>query len=84
MRELINSIAIDKLRHSFVGILLITLYFVTSVLNISEIWALIGSVILAGGNEVYQKVTKSGEPSLLDFLYTMIAPVLVFILIQIL
>lgn len=73
------DIAIDKLKHSFVGILLCFAFYVTEVLHVNHIWAYLFCLVIAATREIEQKITKKGTPELLDFLYTIIAPTIFYI-----
>lgn len=70
----------DKLIHSWYGAIISTLYIPCLILNINSIVVLGIALIAAIGNEVYQKVTKTGVVDLSDIVFTMIIPSLCYVI----
>lgn len=80
MKEWINGLPIDKLRHWAVGSLLCISFIITALLNLHSVWAFGFCFLVAAGYEVYQYKTKTGKVEIEDILFTMITPSIAFLI----
>lgn len=76
----INTIKPDKLKHDFVGSLLTLMFIPCIALGWHTVIAYLACWLVAGGYELYQKYTGSGDPDLGDMLFTIKNPSIVFLI----
>jgi len=70
----------DKLQHAFVGSIMCLVYLPIILFGLSPFIAFGICLAIAIGNEIVQKVTKNGEPSVRDVLATIISPLITLII----
>jgi hypothetical protein len=66
----------DKYLHAILG----TLFYLFMTIIIQNYIALILTIILGIGIEVYDKISKKGTPEVLDAIATFVLPILIYII----
>lgn len=75
----IDDITPDKLKHLAAGVILCLSFYMTALFQANHIWALGFCTVIAAGREIQQKINKKGTAEFMDFLYTMVSPIIFYI-----
>ena len=76
MKELINKLlAHDKLKHFFLGFFI----FISFSVLLGNLSAFVITTFIGLFYEIYQQVSKEGEPEFLDALYTALPAILIYL-----